>query len=94
MIFLTSNDEFKIHNTCILFFYSTDINYGIMKKYMYSFMNLSIPIICIDSNMFTGFIKRFNIDTLPTVLIFKDFKEIKRITGIVSMKNFQQLDFV
>ena len=90
MDFIKLEKDFKLLDNCILFFYSKYLQYGIMKKYMYLFNNLDTQTLCIDAEYFGGLAKRFKIRNLPTIITFKDKKETKRITGIVSSKTFQQ----
>jgi thioredoxin-like negative regulator of GroEL len=43
----------------------------------------------IDVDRFTSQCKRFSIDTVPTILILQEGKEIKRITGLVLTSAFK-----
>ena len=47
-----------------------------------------IPFFAIDIEQFGNQGKRFTIDSIPTILILKNGKEIKRLTGIVSTNIF------
>lgn len=43
----------------------------------------------IDTDNFKGLCKRFNIESIPTVLIMKSGKELKRINGLVMTSAFR-----
>jgi thioredoxin-like negative regulator of GroEL len=43
----------------------------------------SINFFAIDVDFFKSFTKRFCLDSIPTILIFKNSKEVKRINGLI-----------
>ena len=44
--------------------------------------HISVKFNAIDVDFFKNAIKRFNVESLPTIIIFKENKEIKRIVGV------------
>jgi len=92
MLFLTSDKEFKVNNTPIVYFFSSEMVYPLVKT-VFSLLNLieqnyNISVLCVDVDRFKNISKRTQITELPTFLIYKGGKEIKRITG---MPNFDDM---
>lgn len=50
-----------------------------------------IEFIGVDSDQFKGLCKRFNIESIPTVVILKDGVELERITGVVLTSAFKSI---
>lgn len=48
-----------------------------------------IDFIAIDTDHFKGLCKRFSIDSIPAVLVLRDGRELKRITGLVMTSAFR-----
>jgi len=48
-----------------------------------------INFFAIDTDHFRGLCKRFNIESIPTVIILEDGYEVKRINGIVLTSAFR-----
>jgi thioredoxin 1 len=86
MIFITEEKEIQLQNKCSLYFYS---NWMPHNKKMLSILskmeeeNKDIQHMAIDIDQFKSVLKRFNISSIPTILLFKDGREKKRIVGIV-----------
>lgn len=86
MLFVTDDKEIQFDSgVCSIYFYS---NWMPFHKKMLTILSKmedkhKIKHLAIDVDQFSTITKRFNIDSIPTVLIFKDGKEVKRIIGIV-----------
>lgn len=75
-----------------LYFYSNWLPYN--KKMLVMIDKIekkfnSVNFIAIDVDAFNGLCKRYNVDSIPTVIVFKDGKEIKRINGLVMTSAFK-----
>jgi hypothetical protein len=86
MLFLTSDKEFKVYNTPIVYFYSSEMIYPLVKT-IFSLLSLieknyKIDVLCVDVDGFKNLSRRCGITELPTFLIYRDGQEIKRITGV------------
>ena len=51
----------------------------------------NIDFLAIDTDYFSQQCKRFNITSIPTIIILKDGKEIKRIEGLVLTSAFKSV---
>lgn len=86
MIFITEEKELQLDNKCSLYFYSNLMPYN---KKMLSILHKmeeehkDVRHFAIDIDQFKSIIKRFDIISIPTTLLFKDGREEKRIVGIV-----------
>lgn len=88
MLFLAEESEYVISNKIqILYFYSSWIPFHqnmviqlnkIEDKYK------DINIFAIDTDYFKGFCKRFDVSSLPTVVVIVDGKEKKRINNLIT----------
>lgn len=87
MIFLTEESELillpKIQG---LYFYASWMPYH--KKMLTMIEKIEakykdVDFFAIDVDFFKPFIKRFNIESIPTILILNDTKEIKRLNGLI-----------
>jgi len=93
MLFLTSEDELILQEKLqVLYFYASWMPYHkkmqtmifkVAKKYP------DIDFFAIDVDYFKSFIKRFSVESIPTVLILNNGKEIKRINGLVLTSAFK-----
>ncbi len=87
MQFIIQENEIELNNgICSVYFYS---NWMPFHKKMLSILDKmenkykDIKHLAIDIDQLKTVVKRFDIESVPTTLIFKDGKEIKRIVGIV-----------
>ncbi len=48
-----------------------------------------ISFFAIDVDHFKGLCRRFSVESIPSVVVFKDGKEIKRINGLVMTSAFK-----
>lgn len=91
MNFITQDDDIKVDNGIqALYFYASWMPYHnkfltmiskIEKKYNTVFYG-------IDVDQFKNQCKRFNISSIPTVLIYKNENIVKKITGLVLTSAF------
>jgi thiol-disulfide isomerase/thioredoxin len=93
MFFLTEEQDFKFNsNIQALYFYASWMPYH--KKMMVMISKIEekykdIKFTAIDVNEFNSLCKRFNITSIPTVLIIINGEEIKRINGLVMTSAFK-----
>lgn len=87
MKFLTEESDLTISSSLqCLYFYAPWIPFHKKMLVMLSKMEErfdSIQYDAIDVDHFKGLCKRFSINSVPTILILKNGKELKRITGLV-----------
>ena len=95
MLFITHENELinkgKIQP---LYFYSSWMPYH--KKMLIMIDKIEqkykdINFLAIDADYFKGLCKRFNIESIPTTVIIRDGKEIKRIEGLVMTSAFRSV---
>lgn len=93
MIFLDDEDSFCLNKIQVLYFYASWMPYHkkmitmidkMEQKYKYQY-------IAVDVDFFKSLCKRFNITSIPTVLIFNNGKELKRINGLVLTSAFKSV---
>lgn len=93
MEFLTSEANFAVKDGLqSLYFYATWMPFH--KKMLLMIDKVqqkhkNIEFIGIDVDHFKGFCKRFEIDSIPTVLILKGGIQVKRIQGITMTSAFK-----
>lgn len=87
MLFITNESEIQFDKgNYSIYFYSNWMPYHKKMLTILSKMeekHKNVKHLAIDVEQFKTIIKRFNIESIPTVLLFRDGKEIKRIVGIV-----------
>lgn len=93
MFFLTQEDQFKIGEGIQgIYFYAPWMPFHKKMNLMISKVEekyKTVSFIGVDVDVFKGLIKRFNIDSIPTVIILSSGAEIKRINGIVMTSAFK-----
>src|SRR5271154_3151802 len=94
MIFITQEEELKIERPEIqvLYFYASWMPYHNKFLTMIGKMEdkyKDIIFSAIDVDQFSNQCKRFLVTSIPTVLILKEGKEVKRITGLVLTSAFK-----
>lgn len=96
MLFLTSEEELKIlPHIQALYFYAPWI--GLHHRKMMTMIgkvqekHKEIEFIGVDSDQFKGLCKRFNVESIPTVVILKDGIELERITGMALTSAFRSI---
>lgn len=93
MFFVTQENEIQLGNDLqAMYFYASWVPYH--KKMMIMIDKIeqkysNIPFIAIDVDHFKSQCIRFNIDSVPTVIVYKNGKEIKRINGLVLTSAFK-----
>lgn len=94
MLFITQEEEIQM-NTPVqaLYFYASWMPFH--SKFMRMIDKVEekhkeISFSAIDVDQFGSQCKRFSIDSIPTVLILKNGKEIKRIGGLVLTSLFER----
>jgi len=95
MLFITHENELNSKNKIQpLYFYSSWMPYH--KKMLIMIDKIeqkykSINFLSIDVDGFKGLCKRFNIESIPTIIIMDNGKEIKRIEGLVMTSAFKSV---
>lgn len=93
MLYLTSEEDFKLKGEQFIYFYAPWMPYHkkmvtmiskIEKKYNINFCG-------IDTDYFKNLYKRFNVDSIPTILILNEGNEIKRIKGLILTSAFKNI---
>lgn len=85
MIYLTSENDLKFQPLQCFYFYASWMPYHKKMITMISKIEEKYNIIftAIDTDNFKGICKRFEIEEIPTILVFKDGEKIKKIKGLV-----------
>jgi thiol-disulfide isomerase/thioredoxin len=95
MLFLTSDKEFIINDKHIVYFYSVENVYPLNKDIFNLLDDIekqhNVSVLCVDIDRFKNLTKRCQITELPTFLLFKDKREIKRITGMSNFVDMQTI---
>jgi thiol-disulfide isomerase/thioredoxin len=93
MQFITSESELQFQSKIVaLYFYAYWMPYHKKMLTMISKMeekHKDIAFFAIDVEYFKGLCKRFNVTSIPEVLILVDGKEAKRINGLVLTSAFR-----
>lgn len=88
---LLQEQDLKISSLQALYFYASWMPFH--KKMLTMIDKIedkyNISFTAIDVDAYKGLCKRFSVESIPTVLILKDGKEIKKITGIVLTSAFK-----
>jgi thiol-disulfide isomerase/thioredoxin len=93
MIFITDESELQLNNDAtVLYFYAPWMPFN--KKMLLMISKIeekykNIIFYCIDTDSFKNLCKRFEIEEIPTTIIFKNKKECKKIKGIVMSSAFK-----
>jgi thioredoxin-like negative regulator of GroEL len=94
MLFITEESEIKLDKPLqVMYFYTTWQPFH--KKFLSMIEKIetkyNLDFSALDVDFFSNQCSRFNIDSVPTVVIFKDGIEIKRITGVVLFSAFKNV---
>lgn len=93
MLFITQEAELvTAHKIQSLYFYAPWLPFHKKMLLMISKMeekHKDISFLAIDVDHFKGLCKRFNIESIPTVLIINNGKEVKRINGLIMTSAFK-----
>ena len=93
MLFLLAEEELKIGTSVqALYFYAPWMPFHskfltMISKIEDKYKDIMFSAIDVDS--FKNQCKRFSVDSIPTVLILKDGKEVKRINGLTLTSAFK-----
>ncbi len=93
MLFITQEEELQLNQPLqVLYFYASWMPYHSKFLTMIGKMEekyKDISFYAVDVDTFSNQCKRFSVDSIPTVLILKDGKEAKRISGLVLTSAFR-----
>lgn len=95
MNFLTQEEDMLLNNGLqAIYFYAPWVPYHSKFIIMLDKMEkkyLDISFHAIDTDQFNSQCKRFSVDSIPTVLILKSGKEVKRICGLTLTSAFKSV---
>lgn len=90
MHYVTNETEAFRNGTYALYFYASWLNFH--KKYCIMIDKVeekyNIHYFAIDTDAFPKIVNMYNVNSIPTVIVIKDNKEIKRIEGMVLTSAF------
>ena len=94
MLFITNDDELRLDKPLqSLYFYSSYLPFHKTFLTMISKMedkHKDVSFYGVDTDHFKNQCKRFNVSSIPTVLLFKNGKEVKRINGLTLTSAFRK----
>lgn len=87
MLFLTKENELQIQEKYVcLYFYAPWMPYHSRMTMMISKMEQKykdVTFYAIDVDFFKNLCKRFEVDSIPTIVILNNIKEFKRVEGVI-----------
>lgn len=94
MLFITKEDDIELNDLSALYFYASWMPYhkkvlSMIDKIEEKYKNIKFQ--AIDVDFFKNQCLRFNIKSIPSIVIFNNDKEIKRINGIVLTSAFKSV---
>lgn len=93
MIFVTQEEEIQLSaGIQAIYFYASWLPFHKKSLVMIDKIekkHTNVSFLAIDTDHFKNQCKRFSIDSIPTVIIFKNGKEIKRLNGLVLTSAFK-----
>ena len=93
MIFLTNEKDLILNKNCLLYFYSSE-QVNSVGQIMYKViceLGKAFPTLCVDLCYFENMCKRFDIKEIPTILLIEDGQEKKRINGVPSENDINNI---
>lgn len=93
MIFLSNEKDLILNKNCILYFYSSEQidSIGKMMYKVVSELGKTFHVLCVDIGYFNNMHKRFDIKEIPTILLIEDGQEKKRINGMPSENDINNI---
>jgi thioredoxin 1 len=94
MKFITHEDDVNLDGLHVLYFYASWMPYH--KKMMIMIDKIeqkydNIMFSAVDVDFFKNLCKRFTVASIPSIIVFHDGKEVKRITGMVLTSAFRSV---
>lgn len=91
MNYLLNESDLKMNQIQAIYFYASWMPFHKKMSTMIAKIEekYNISFIAIDTDNFISLRKRYEITSIPTVLVFKDGKKIKEINGIVLTSAFK-----
>lgn len=87
MIFLTQESDFNLNDeNQVMYFYSSWMPFHKKMMFMLNKMEQkykNVVYYAIDVDLFKGLCVRFNITSIPEIILFKDGKKTKNINGVL-----------
>lgn len=92
MLIITQETDFVLTENCAIYFYMQNIN--INKKINLNITKIEneckINFLCVDVENFKEISKRYSIVSVPTIILIKNYKEIKRITKVLKYQDLKK----
>lgn len=93
-MFYLTNDSDLHYKSIITAFYFYSQRMPLHKKMVSMISKIeskypNINFFAIDTDFFNTFIKRFNLELLPTIIVFDNGKEMDRFTGVPLLSAFK-----
>lgn len=92
MKFISNEQDIKIENNLqAIYFYASWVPFN--KKMVSMIQKIEdkykIPFLAVDVDFFKNQCKRFDVTSVPTIVVLKNGKEIKKINGLILMSAFK-----
>jgi thioredoxin-like negative regulator of GroEL len=91
MIFITQENEIRLGKLQCIYFYASWMPFHQKMRLMLDLVedrHQNVMFIAVDVDDFKSQCKRFEVDTIPTILVLKEGAEIKRLTGMHTTQAF------
>ena len=94
MLFLTQESDLILNKIQALYFYASWMPFHkkmalMINKIEEKYKNITF--LAIDVDHFASSCKRFNIESIPTVIVLVDGQEVKRVNGLVMTSAFKSI---
>ncbi len=97
MIYLTTEEDLNLNfKFACIYFYASWMPFHKRMSLMISrleekYKEKDIIFYAVDIDSFKPFIKRFGLQSIPTIILNKNFKEFKRVEGIIMSSALKRL---
>ena len=92
MIFATNEEEIeKVHEFKVLYFYATWMPFHKKMMIMIEKIEAKKPYInfcAVDVDYFKSSVKRYSVESIPTIILFNKNKQLKTLNGLVLTSAF------
>lgn len=96
MQYLTQDTDLIIKNVCVIYFYASWMPFhkkmtSMISKIEETYKNKNINFYAVDVDFFKNLCKRFNVESIPTIIVFSNDKEVKRAEGVILTSAFKKI---